>query len=185
MLDGSYGWSLAHTKCTTSKRFTGRWTCTACGGCKHLSYSCGVTGGLLKCVPIFLSKGPEGSSRSLLGNIWRTCLIACQAPLSMEFARQEYWSGLPFPSPGDFPDLGVKSRSPSSQADSLPSEPSGHPWTQQRSVQWLTEELETKAFQFGPLFLPPCGVTVHAWDSVFKTKSITRLIHLRLMNKTS
>ena len=47
---------------------------------------------------------------------------ACQAPLSMEFFRQEYWSGLPFPSPGHLPDPGIKLRSPALQADSLPSE---------------------------------------------------------------
>jgi len=34
--------------------------------------------------------------------------IACQAPLSLEFSRQEYWSGLPFPSPGDLPDPGIR-----------------------------------------------------------------------------
>ena len=34
--------------------------------------------------------------------------VACQAPLSMQFSRQEYWSGLPFPSPGDLPDPGIK-----------------------------------------------------------------------------
>ena len=48
--------------------------------------------------------------------------LACQAPLSMEFSRQEHWSGLPFPSPGDLPDPGIESRSPALQADSLPSE---------------------------------------------------------------
>ena len=41
----------------------------------------------------------------------------------MEFSRQDYWSGLPFPSPGDLPDPGIKPRSPALQADSLPSEP--------------------------------------------------------------
>jgi len=46
-----------------------------------------------------------------------------QAPLSMEFSRQEYWSGLPFPSPGDLPDTGIKPGSPALQADYLPSEP--------------------------------------------------------------
>ena len=46
---------------------------------------------------------------------------ACQAPRSMEFSRQEYWSGLPFPSQGDLPDPGIKPRSPTMQADSLPS----------------------------------------------------------------
>ena len=47
---------------------------------------------------------------------------ARQAPLSMGFSRQEYWSGLPFPSPGDLPDPGLEPRSPALQADSLPTE---------------------------------------------------------------
>ena len=51
--------------------------------------------------------------------------VACQAPLSMGFSRQEYWSGLPFPFPGDLPDLGIEPRSPALQADSLPSESPG------------------------------------------------------------
>ena len=49
--------------------------------------------------------------------------VAHQAPLSMGFSRQEYWSGLPFPSPGDLPNPGIKPGSPALQADSLPSEP--------------------------------------------------------------
>ena len=53
-------------------------------------------------------------------------LSACnQAPLTMGFSRQEYWNGLPFPSAGDLPDPGIKPRSPTLQADSLQSEPSG------------------------------------------------------------
>ena len=51
--------------------------------------------------------------------------VACQAPLSMGFCRQEYWSGLPFPSPGDLPNLGIEPGSPALQADSLPSESPG------------------------------------------------------------
>ena len=51
--------------------------------------------------------------------------LAHQALLSMEFFRQEYWSGLPFPSPRDLPDPGIKPRSPTLPADSLLSEPSG------------------------------------------------------------
>ncbi|KAM7228440.1 hypothetical protein CapIbe_020894, partial [Capra ibex] len=43
--------------------------------------------------------------------------------VSMEFSRQEYWSGLPFPSPEDLSDLGIEPRCPTLQADSLPSEP--------------------------------------------------------------
>ena len=52
--------------------------------------------------------------------------IAYQAALSMGFSRQGYWSGLPFPSPGDLPNPGIESRSPTTlQADALPSEPPG------------------------------------------------------------
>ena len=47
---------------------------------------------------------------------------AFQAPLSMGFPRQEYWSGLPFPSPGDLPDPGIESGSPALEADALTSE---------------------------------------------------------------
>ena len=53
--------------------------------------------------------------------------VARQAPPSMEFSRQEYWSGLPFSSPGDIPDPGIKPGSPAFQADYLPSEPAGKP----------------------------------------------------------
>ena len=51
---------------------------------------------------------------------------AHQAPPSMEFSRQGYWSRLPFPSPGDLPDTGIKPRSPSLQVKALPSEPRGN-----------------------------------------------------------
>ena len=51
--------------------------------------------------------------------------IAHQAPLSMRFFRQEYWSVLPCPPPGDLPDPGIEFRSPALQADSLPTEPPG------------------------------------------------------------
>ena len=49
--------------------------------------------------------------------------VAYQAPLSMGFSRQEYWSGLPFSSPGDLPNPGIKPRSPALEADTLTSEP--------------------------------------------------------------
>ena len=53
--------------------------------------------------------------------------VTRQAPLSMEFSRQEHWSGLPCPSPGDLPNLEIKPRSPTLQADSLPTKPSKKP----------------------------------------------------------
>ena len=71
-----------------------------------------------------------------------TCMLSCishiqlfvtpwttagQAPLSMGFSRQEYWSGLPFPPPGDLPNPGIEPRSPTLQEDSLPAEPQGKP----------------------------------------------------------
>ena len=51
--------------------------------------------------------------------------VACQAPLSMGFSRQEYCSELPFPSPGDLPDPGIEPGSPTLEADALTSEPPG------------------------------------------------------------
>ena len=54
--------------------------------------------------------------------------MSCQAPLSMEFSRQEYWSRLPFPSPGYLPDSEIEPGSPALQAGSLPCEPPGKPF---------------------------------------------------------
>ena len=51
--------------------------------------------------------------------------VAYQAPRSMGFSRQEYWSGLPFPSPGDLPNPGIEPGSPALQTDALSSEPLG------------------------------------------------------------
>ena len=53
--------------------------------------------------------------------------VARQALLSMGFTRQEHWSGLPFPPPGDLPDPGIEPRSPALQADSFTTEPPGNP----------------------------------------------------------
>ena len=57
--------------------------------------------------------------------------VAHEAPPSMEFSRQDYWSGLPFPSPADLPNPGIKPGSPARQADALPSEPPGRSMTLQ------------------------------------------------------
>ena len=67
-----------------------------------------------------------GAELSLVAKLCPTLLtpwtVAHQAPLSMRFSRQEYWSGLPFPSSGDLPDPGIKRGSPALQADSFPTE---------------------------------------------------------------
>ena len=61
-------------------------------------------------------------------SLWPRGLLAHQAPLSMGFSRQEYWSGLPCPPPGDLPNPGIKPRYPALQeTDSFPSEPPGKP----------------------------------------------------------
>ena len=60
----------------------------------------------------------------LSATVW---IVACQAPRSMEFSRQEYWSGLPFPSPGDLSNPGIEPGSFTLQADALLSEPPGNP----------------------------------------------------------
>ena len=69
------------------------------------------------------------------GLVAKSCLtlatpwtVAQQFRLSMGFPRQEYWSGLPFPSPRDLPDPGIEPRSPVLQAVSLPTEPQGKPY---------------------------------------------------------
>ena len=62
----------------------------------------------------------------LFATIWT---VAHQAPLSVGFSRQGYWSGLPFPLLGDVPDPGVEPRPPALQVDSLSSEPPGKPFS--------------------------------------------------------
>ena len=70
---------------------------------------------LILCHPLLLPPSP---------GVWT---VACQASLSMGFSRQEYWSGLSFPSSRDLPNPGIKPRSPALQADSLPTELQGKP----------------------------------------------------------
>ena len=68
--------------------------------------------------------------------------VAHQAPPSMGFSRQEYWSRLPFPSPGDLPNPGIEPRSPALQADALTSEPPGNPFfrgsSRPRDQTWVS-----------------------------------------------
>ena len=72
-------------------------------------------GFLSSCTGFHSIKGLTLSLVQLFVTLWT---VARQAALSMGFPRQEYWSGLPFPSPGDLPDLGIEPRSPALQGDS-------------------------------------------------------------------
>jgi len=65
--------------------------------------------------------------------------IACQTPLSMEFSRQKYWRGLPFPSAGDLLNPGIKARSPALQTNYLLSGPPGKPSQVYASSKWLKQ----------------------------------------------
>ena len=103
-----------------------------------------------------LMSSPDGYTEFWVKSLSRVRLfvtpwtVAHQAPPSMGFSRQEYWSGLPFPSPGDLPDPGIKPRSPTLQAGALASEPSGKPNGYTVSLYFLmTNSLHSKE-----LFLP-------------------------------
>ena len=78
----------------------------------------------------FLTEESDSPCWTVLSRVWLSATpwtVACQTPLSMGFSRQECWSGLPFPPPGDLPDPGIKYGSLALQADAFPSEPPGKP----------------------------------------------------------
>ena len=125
-------------------------------------------------------------AKSLLSHVLLFAIpltVAYLAPPSMEFFRQEYWSGLPFPSPGDISDPGIKPRSPSLQADSLPTELWGKPITnlnsilKRREILWLRKVHIVKTMVFPivmygceswtteELMLLICGAGEYSWES--------------------
>ena len=70
--------------------------------------------------------------------------VAYQASQSMGFSKQEYWSGVPLPSPGDLPDPGIEPRSPTLQADALTSAPPGKPFKYKNTVSQKTSYRDTE-----------------------------------------
>ena len=93
-------------------------------------------------------------------------LVTFQAPLSLELSRQEYWSVLPGPPPGDLPNPGIEPRSPALQADSLPAEPPGKPRETRVGVMpsttgssWHVDQTHVTCFPHWPVgslsLLPP------------------------------
>ena len=84
------------------------------------------------------------SEVKLLSRFWPFATpwtVAHQAPPSMGFSRQEYWRGLPLPSPGNLPDPGIEPRSPTLQADALTSEPPGKPQSESESHSVVSDSL--------------------------------------------
>ena len=87
--------------------------------------------------------------------------VAHQAPPSMGFSRQEYWSGLPFPPPVDLPDPGIELRSPALQADALTSEPPGG-FCMERCKAWARWN---HAFDMHHSYLGPASGVYSSWVS--------------------
>ena len=88
--------------------------------------------------------------------------VAHQAPLSMEFSRQEFLSGFPFPFPGDLPDPEIKARYPALQEDSLPSEPPG----ELREIAVQSFGLQIQCSNVEGLKL--CNIETHFKRPIFK-----------------
>ena len=86
--------------------------------------------------------------------------VTYQAPPSMGFSRQEYWSGLPFPSPGHLPDPGIEPGSPTLQANALTSEPPGKPIIETCILSYVTQITSP-----GSMHETGCSGLVH-WDDL-------------------
>ena len=111
-------------------------------------------------------------SHTVLSDSFRSQTVACPAPLSMGFPRQEYWSGLLFPFPGDLPDPGIEPRPPALQAQSLPTEPLGKP------REFLNSDENHLKFI---LFLSPYIVFVVQLLSCVQLFATHRLQHAKLL----
>ena len=104
--------SLCLVLCGHILSYSGAGTCEIVFQTYHLEWSCLVRGKFIFCHCVF--------SCSVVSDSATPWTIACQASLSMGFPRQEYWSGLPFPSPWDHSNPGMEPESPALQANSLP-----------------------------------------------------------------
>ena len=113
--------------------------------------------------------------------------IACQAPLPMEFSRQEYWSGLPFPSPGDLLNVGMEPGSPSMQADSLPSEPLGGGMQIGSAIQFSAQSCQTLRHHGLQHARPPCPSRMGANSNScpFTNGSLLKLMSIESVMQSS
>ena len=113
------------------------------------------------------SESVSGSIKCDSATSWT---VVSQALLSMEFSRQEYWNGLPFPSPGDVPDPGIGPGPPALQADSWPSGPPGRPpfikWNGAHNKKLGRESLSDKNWK-----------SFHTSPSPKKFRNSSRILH--------
>ena len=139
---------------------------------------------------IMLGSGLKVKVKSL-SHVWllRTPqTVACQAPLSMGFSGQEYWSGLPFPSPGDLPYPGIEPETPALQVDPLSSEPAGKPYKRTRkSSSFILLHVAAQFSKQGVhasfwlmslfVYLPRSGIVGSFFSSTFSFFRIILTVH--------
>ena len=111
--------------------------------------------------------------------------VAHQAPLSTGFSRQEYWSGLPFPSLGYLPNRGIEPRSPVSQVDSLLPEPPGEPMSEPKCGYFLFQNLK-KSRNFLKIFndTPKCSFSFEQRPSMGKLRQVLEMPRIESRIKT-
>ena len=99
-----------------------------------------------------------------------------QAPPPMGFSRQEYWSGLPFPSPGNLPNPGIEPRSPTLQTDTLPSEPPGksNTWL----ISWSKWKVKVKVAQW-------CLTLCNPMDCNLPGSSVHGILQARILERVA
>ena len=158
------------------------------------TYKCFVSGSIVDWICIHQirvleTQLPKYCVLKRIPTFWDPMIYSHQIPLSMGFLRQEYWSGLPFPSPGNLPDPGIEPKSLTLQTDSLPSEPPVKPikvkwalkvehWSNRFSVfmKRNTREFTLCLFVFSSISLPHPnflgGVTEKpAWEGRVLTRT--------------
>ena len=118
--------------------------------------------------------------------------VAFQAPLSMEFSRQEYWSGLPFPSPGDLPTQESNSRLLHRQADSLPLSHLGNPavllhlfYFSLMLIRTVPDTYSVQSLRHVPLFVTPWITARQAFLSITNSQSSLRFMSIKSVMPSS
>ena len=108
-------------------------------------------------------------------------------PQSMEFSRQEYWSGLPFPLSGDLPDPGIEPRSPTLQADALPSETPGGGMQIGSAIQFSAQSCQTLRHHGLQHARPPCPSRMGANSNScpFTNGSLLKLMSIESVMQSS